>query len=180
MAFQQLSGHFGLATKAAVLQERVLTNMIAAKTMLAAASIDAALGVLRATTAFTLLVVLRFVLRNNRAAVAVLILIFSTIFVTYGVRATWLELGINLILNCIAVFVFVQYGFVATIVALTFALMLGEFPWTTDLSTWFAPQTIMGWGIVAVILGYGFLTAVGGRSLFRDPLSDPVTAAPRR
>jgi hypothetical protein len=52
-------------------------------------------------------------------------------------------------------------------------------PWTLDFSSWVAPQTILAWGIMAVLLGYGFLTAVGGRSIFSDPLSDPVATGVR-
>jgi hypothetical protein len=38
---------------------------------------------------------------------------------------------------------------------------------------------MFAWGIMAVLLGYGFLTAVGGKSLFSDPLSDPVATPVR-
>jgi hypothetical protein len=40
-------------------------------------------------------------------------------------------------------------------------------------------QTLLGCALVVVILAYGFLTATHGRSIFRDPLSDPVPGGPR-
>jgi hypothetical protein len=52
--------------------------------------------------------------------------------------------------------------------------MFSDFPWTSDLSTWFAPQTLLGWAVIVVALAYGFMIAVRGHSLFQDPLSDPV------
>jgi hypothetical protein len=39
---------------------------------------------------------------------------------------------------------------------------------------------MFAWGILLALLGYGFLTAVGGKSIFSDPLSDPVGARPPR
>jgi hypothetical protein len=93
------------------------------------------------------------------------------------VRTTWLEWGLSLVVDAFGVFILVRYGLVATVMCFAMGLMLEGFPWTTDLSTWFAPQTILGWTIVLAILVYGFLTAVGGRSLFRDPLSDTAGMA---
>jgi hypothetical protein len=52
--------------------------------------------------------------------------------------------------------------------------MAERFPWTTDFGAWFAPQLMLGWVVILALLAYGFTTAVGGRSLFKDPLSDPV------
>ena len=40
-------------------------------------------------------------------------------------------------------------------------------------------SSVIAWGIMAVLLGYGFMVAVGGWSLFSDPLSDPVATAAR-
>ena len=59
------------------------------------------------------------------------------------------------------------------------SLLVDGLPWTLDFSSWVAPQTMFAWGIMVVLLGYGFMTAVGGKSLFSDPLSDPVATAVR-
>ena len=75
-----------------------------------------------------------------------------------------------------------RYGYVALIVAMFVGGLAGDLAWTLDLGSWFAPQTMFAWAIVAVVAGYGFMTAVAGRSLFQDPLSDPVPgrALPRK
>ena len=178
--FRGLSRHLGLVTEAPTLPPEALITMLGPGGILAASSVASALAVLRTTIAFTVLVVFRFLLRSNRAAAVALLLVFSLVFVSFGARTTWLEVGLNLAVNSIAIFAVLRFGFVMTIVGFSLTIMLTTFPWTSDLSTWYAPQTILGWGIVAAILGYGFLTAVGGRSLFRDPLSEPVGVPPRR
>jgi len=178
--FRWLSRYLGLVTEAPTLQQEALNAMIGPGAILATAFLASAVAILRTTITFTLLVVFRFLLRNNRAAAVALLLVMSLVFVSYEARTAWLEAGLNLAINAIVVFAVLRFGFVMLITAFFMTLMLLTFPWTSDLSTWYASQTIMGWGIVAVILGYGFLTAVGGRSLFRDPLSDPVGVAPRR
>ena len=114
------------------------------------------------------------------AATVALTLLFSFAFVTYGVKSTWLEMGVSLASISLGVFIFIRYGLVAAVVAVATGFLFSDVPWTTDLSTWFAPQTIMGWVIVTAFLVYGFVTAIGGRQLFRDPLSDPVGMTPRR
>lgn len=180
LAFRQVSRHLGLVSGATLLPQETLDLLKGSNAMFAAASVYAAVGFLRATVFFTLLVALRLVLRSSRAAVVASILLFSLAFVTYGARTTWLELAEALIVNGISILVVLRFGFVSAIVSLAVGVMLSAFPWTTDFSTWFAPQVFMGWAVIGAILLYGFLTAVGGRTLFSDPLSDPVAAAPRR
>ena len=179
-AYRHLSRHLGFVTEAATVSERVLASMIAPSALLASASISLAIALVEVMAAYTLLVVLRFLLRNNRAATVALTLLFSFAFVTYGVKSTWLEMGVSLLSISLGVFIFIRYGLVAAVVAVATGFLFSDVPWTTDLSTWFAPQTIMGWVIVTAFLVYGFVTAIGGRQLFRDPLSDPVGMTPRR
>lgn len=178
--YRHLVRHLGLDTEAAALPQATLDAILGPSTMFAAVSAAAATGILRTTITFTLLVVLRFLLRNNRAAIVALVLLFSFTFVDYGSRAVWLEAGITLVINTIVILAVLRLGFVALAVGLSVGLMLYVFPWSSDVSTWYAPQTILGWAFVAAILGYGFFTAVGGRALFSDPLSDPVGVGPRR
>ncbi|MGE5179761.1 MAG: protein kinase domain-containing protein [Bacteroidota bacterium] len=177
--YQHLARHLGLMAHPAAVPPNTLDAIVSANAALATISVSAALGIFRATISFTLLVIFRFLLRSNRAAVVATVLLFSSAFVTYGERSVWLELGTNIALNSIFLAFILRYGFVVTIAALFTGLLMSLLPWTTDLSTWFAPQVVLGWAAMAALLTYGFLTAVAGRSLFRDPLSDPVGVAPR-
>jgi len=169
---RQTTLHLGLVQTAKV-PDGVLDSVIAPNSLLAFASLTLALGFVRVFAGYILLVVLRFLLRSNVVAAIALVILYTLPFVTFGVRTTWLELGFNLAVNAVGIAVLVRYGLVATIVGTAMALMVEGLPWTTNLSTWFAPQTMLGWGIVMAILAYGFLTAVGRRSLFRDPLQEP-------
>jgi hypothetical protein len=172
--YHHLARRLGLTDEAAVLPFRTLGVMIGPRSMLAALSVNLAVGILRATTFFTLLVVSRFILRNNRAAATALTILFALMFVQYGAKTTWLEVGVSVLTSAVVVVLALRFGFLASIVALSTGFMFSDFPWTTDLATWFAPQTLLAWGIVGLALAYGFLIAVRGHSLFQDPLSDPV------
>jgi hypothetical protein len=70
--------------------------------------------------------------------------------------------------------VMLRFGFVAALATWFTVGMLSSMPWTTDFDVWFAPQVMLSWVVILAMLGYGFATAVGGRSLLSDPLGDPV------
>jgi hypothetical protein len=108
------------------------------------------------------------------------VLILALISVEYGQRTAWLSAGLGLVTAAFGVALALRYGFVAAIAAFYVSSLAGDLPWTSGLGSWVAPQTLLGWAIVAALLVYGFLTATRGRSLFRDPLSDPVLGGPRR
>jgi hypothetical protein len=71
-------------------------------------------------------------------------------------------------------FIALRFGYIAAIVSAAVTRFAAEFPWTTDFSAWFAPQTVLSWAVVAGLLAFGLLRALGGKSLFSDPLNDPV------
>jgi hypothetical protein len=81
--------------------------------------------------------------------------------------------AVSLVFNLVITAFALRFGYVAGILAFFFSSLLDEFPWTTDMSTWMAPQAVLLWGIAAAFLAYGFVTATRGRSLFRDPLGTP-------
>jgi hypothetical protein len=179
-AIQHLARRMGLTASPIILNAAGLGATIAPQAVMSLSTGWIAVSMTRVLTYFTLLVVLRFLLRNSRAAVLVLWLAFTVLFQDYSQKAVWLfliELG-----AVMALFTFttLRYGFVASFVASYFLFATGEMPFTNDLGAWFAPQVLFAWGIVAVVLVYGFTTAVGGRSLFRDPLSDPTFGATRK
>ncbi len=157
-----------------------LELMLAPQRVLFGASHDLAVAFLGATTFFTQAVILRFVLRSNRVALSGLVVLLTLVGVDYGQKTAWLSAGVGLVTAAFGVFLALRYGFVAAIMAFYASSLAGDLPWTSGLGTWLAPQTLLGWGIVAVLLVYGFLTATRGRSLFRDPLSDPVLGGARR
>jgi len=138
-----------------------------------------ALGFIRTTTFYTIMLILRFVLRNSRLAAIATLVVFVLALADYSSKALGLDLLIAFLAWGTATWISVRFGYVALIVIVTVAELSASLPWTLDFSSWVAPQTMFAWGVMALLLGYGFLTAVGGKSLFSDPLSDPVARGVR-
>jgi hypothetical protein len=138
-----------------------------------------ALGFTRATIFYTILLIVRFVLRNNKLAAIVTLLLFVFTLLDYSSKSLWLDVFVSLLAWGVVVWVALRFGYVALIATITVVSLVDFLAWSLDLSSWVAPQTLFAWGIMAVLLGYGFMVAVGGRSLFSDPLSDPVATAVR-
>jgi len=176
---EYLARSIGLDVKAIAIAPNTLDTMLGSQDVLGALSIDLALGTLRVTTYITILIILRFVLRNNRAAVAGVVLIFTAMFIDYSAKTFWLHLAVFLSMNILGTFVTLRFGLLAGMVTMSTGLIFGDLPWTTDLGSWFGQQAVLGGLILLALVGYGFMVAVGGKSLFRDPLHDPVAASVR-
>jgi len=173
----------GFTVDPAKLSSQLLDTVISAPSVLAQVSLALALGLNRATTFFTILLILRFVLRNNRLAVIATLLLFVFALGDYSSKSLWLDIPVSLLVWAAVVWIAVRFGYVATIFIVAVSILAESIAWTLDFSSWVAPQTLFAWGIMAVLLGYGFMTAVGGKSLFSDPLSDPLLEphrSPRR
>ncbi len=178
----QLARTMGFLRSPAQLGSSALDTMVSASFVMMTVTFDLALSFLRATTFFTLLVILRFVLRSNRLAAIGVILFFGLVGLDYADKAIWFNAPFSVAIASVSMLIALRYGYVALIVAMFVGGLAGDLAWTLDLGSWFAPQTMFAWAIVAVVAGYGFMTAVAGRSLFQDPLSDPVPgrALPRK
>jgi serine/threonine-protein kinase len=158
----------------------LLDTVVSAQSVLAVVSLVLALGIFRATTFYTILLILRFVLRNNRLAAIATLILFNLALTDYSSKSLWLDFPISLLAWGGVLWVALRFGYVTLIVVVIVSSLSEVLPWTLDFSSWVAPQTILAWGIMAVLLGYGFLTAVGGKSIFSDPLSDPVRVPARK
>ncbi|HEU4333799.1 MAG TPA: hypothetical protein VFT32_04835, partial [Candidatus Eisenbacteria bacterium] len=107
-------------------------------------------------------------------AARVAVALTGVLDLAWGTKGFWLGAATSLLASAMIIFVAVRYGYVAVVVGGAVQNLLTRIPWTTDVGGWYAPQILLGWVLVAVPLVFGFVVAVGGRSLFRDPLSDPV------
>ena len=164
----------GFPADPARLSGALLDTMTGAPSALAMVCLALALGFTRATIFYTILLIFRFVLRNNKLAVLVTLLSFVLTLLDYSSKSLWLDLPVSLLAWGLVVWVALRFGYVALIVAIAVVSLVQFLAWSIDFSSWIAPQTLFAWGIMAVLLGYGFMVAVGGRSLFSDPLRDPV------
>jgi hypothetical protein len=153
--------------------------MVHPPSLLANLCLALAVGILRATLFYTILVIFRFVLRKNvLAAIATIVCVLFALS-DLSSKALGLDLIAGAVIWTAGALIALRFGYVATLVSLFLGLLTASQPFSLDFSSWVAPQTAFAWAIVLALVAYGFLTAVAGHSLFRDPLSDPVATAVR-
>ena len=180
LGIQALERHFGLSIDPPRLSGDMLDTMISAPQIVAQVAYAMAIGFLRATTFYTILVIFRFVLRNNRLAAVATLLFLALSELNYGSKAVGVDAVYGVIMIGLGVAIALRYGYVALLAAWFVGTLADSLAWSLNFNSWVAPQTMFAWGIVLALLGYGFMTAVGGKSIFSDPLSDPVGARPTR
>ena len=170
--------HLGLDTEPLQIRASTFAGLLGPQAVVSIVTIDLAIGILRATTYITLLVILRFVLRGNRAAAIGILFVFAAFWTEFGGKAMLLSAAFGLVISAIVLAVALRYGYLALMAGVFVGLLTSDLPWTTEVDAWFAPQVLLSWGVVAAMMIYGFVTAVGGRSLFRDPLGHPGKGVP--
>jgi hypothetical protein len=123
---------------------------------------------------FTILLIARVVFRSNWAAIATVFLFFGTFYYLSaasvdGPLAAAVGTGIG-----VATFAFValRFGFLAVLTAAFLMQTIGIVPGTTDLSAWYSGRMFLVLAPFFGLLVFGFLTALGGRSIFRDPIGE--------
>jgi len=124
---------------------------------------------------FTIMVVLRGVLRKNWLALSVLAVMFMFFADTSSLSPGMLPmfLATSLVLNAAIVFVAVRFGLLAAVITSFCANIFGVLPWTTDLGSWLGGQVMLQWVLVLAICGFAFVTATRGQMTFGDILSEP-------
>lgn len=124
---------------------------------------------------FTIMVVLRAVLRKNWLALSVLAVMFSFLANSLELSpgSLLIFLMTSLILNAVIVLVAVRYGLVATLVAAFSSSLLEGLPWTTNLGSWLGGQVMLQWVIVLAVCVFAFVTATRGQLALGDILSEP-------
>jgi uncharacterized membrane protein len=68
-----------------------------------------------------------------------------------------------------------RFGFLAAMTGGFVTQLVPLVPWTTDLSVWYADRMLIAIAILGVLLMYGFVIALGGKSLFKDPILERGT-----
>lgn len=172
-SYQDVGRALGMVTKTAQINELALPGLLAMKTLLGFLSVMLAVAFVRVLGFFTTLVLLRYLLRSNRAAligIAILFFVYIWSGLDSGIEPTILLVPFALTFVLAALFFTFRFGFLAAVAMYFFVQLADGFPWTTNLQTPFASQTLLSWAIVLVILAYGFFAAVGGKSILRDPL----------
>jgi len=161
----------GLSHEPARIGDFAINAMVGASSTVMTLCYLLAISLLLATSTFTLLVILRFLLRHNLAAVIGVVIIMA---LSGGLTdAPWIALAFGIVAGSLMATVGLRFGYVALFIAILTINAGGDLVWTLDFGSWFAQSALFSWGLLLVILGYGFATAVAGRSIFHDPLGVP-------
>ena len=168
-----LSLSMGLRSEPIVAVRPQLESLLGGREALLTCTTVLAIAAVQAMTYLTLLLVFRFLFRNDVATRVVTTVVYATLLPDYSQPISWLVLLVALLTVATGTFMILRYGFVAALVGL-FSVQLANFlVWTTDFSGWIGPLTAISWAVVGILLAYGFTTAVAGQSLFKDPLGEP-------
>jgi len=176
---QILERSLGLVTTPLKLSTDLFMSMVSAPSTVGSICYTIAVSFLQVTGFYTLLVIVRFVLRKNWLAIVGTNLLFMLVGIDFTSKAIGIDIPVQVVLFALAMFVALRFGYVAMLVAVTGVTLAQNLPWSLDFSSWIAPQTMFAWASLAVAVGFSFMTAVGGRSIFSDPLSDPVATSVR-
>jgi hypothetical protein len=115
---------------------------------------------------FIILTVLRYVLRNQWAAAAGFVAIF-TVLNSLNSYHPWVAAASGVLIYAIAAFALVRFGLVTLVVAVFVADTMLNVPVTLDFSRWYASSAMCIPIIVLVVGAWGFYTALGGQKLFK-------------
>ena len=80
--------------------------------------------------------------------------------------------GCYFVIVSLHVVVLLRFGLVAFVVAMFFWLRLMDLPISLDFSTWYATGSIVTMLTFVAVAAYGTHTALAGRSLFKDELTE--------
>ena len=69
-------------------------------------------------------------------------------------------------------YVALRFGFLAATIGGSLVQIAAVMPWTTDLSVWYSDRMLVAIAILGSLLVYGFVIALGGRAIFKDPILD--------
>jgi hypothetical protein len=113
------------------------------------------------------LFLLRTLLRNQWAAAVACVLLFTVFYAAAnGVLFAPAGLVSWLITSALTVFLLIRFGLLAVVVSGVFNDILGSFPLTTQMSSWYAGLSLAGILLMAALAFYGFYTSLGGRPIF--------------
>ncbi|MGB0040940.1 MAG: hypothetical protein WBQ00_18710, partial [Terriglobales bacterium] len=115
---------------------------------------------------FIILVALRFLLRNQWAAAAGFVAIFTTLNALGSDHHVLASVSAVLV-YAIAAFAVVRFGLITLWVAVVVANTLLNVPVTFDFSRWYAPSVLCVPIVMLALAAWGFYIALAGQQLFK-------------
>ncbi len=115
---------------------------------------------------FFLLFGLKVLLRKEWIAGIVLVALFA---LPRGLSSTFMavEIPAQIIVYGIAVVIVLRFGFVPLACAVFTVNLLGNVPFSADLSVWYMPASIMALLSVVALAAWGFYTSLGGEPVWK-------------
>ena len=108
------------------------------------------------------LVILRFVLRSQKAAIVMSILLVA-LFASGG--SSPLDLISGLIFSATLFFALMRFGFLAALLCGFINIVIGNLPMTLHASAWYSGYGFLTLAVLAAIVLYAFRFSLGGRAL---------------
>jgi serine/threonine protein kinase len=118
---------------------------------------------------FFLLFGLKVLLRKEWIAAIVLVAIFA---IPRGLSSTFMavEIPAQILVYAIAVVIVLRFGFVPLVCAIFTINLMANVPFSTDLSAWYMPTSILALLSVVAIAGWGFYHSLGGEPVWRPEI----------
>jgi hypothetical protein len=133
---------------------------------------------------YLFLAVVRLVTRRDWVSMVIAVVLFTAVQNAAGLLTgpfewslLWRDVAPTLLGNLLSVLLLVRVGLIAGIM-MEFAGQASDLvPLTLALSAPYAPQALLGMGVIVLPALYGFWVSLGGQPLFKDPL---LTEKPAR
>jgi hypothetical protein len=106
------------------------------------------------------------ILRKQWLAASVVIVMLAGIYAMNDSNAL-IGWPVNILFFGLMVFTLMRFGLLAVATALFVAVFLNQFPLSTDLSVWYAGDTIFVALTILAIAVFGFRTTLAGQPLFK-------------
>jgi hypothetical protein len=112
------------------------------------------------------LFLLRALLRKEWAAAIAWVLLFTVFNPAAANQFAPVVLAVALINASLNAFLLIRFGLLVLVAAEVFNNILGSFPLTTQMSSWYASLSLAGILLLAAMALYAFYTSLGGRPVF--------------
>jgi serine/threonine-protein kinase len=111
------------------------------------------------------------IFRRDWAAILLLLLIMSLLTGLSGLYPS-IDITFGLVSGALSIFVLLRFGLLALFATEFFALTVFFYPITTNLSAWYASDTLFALAITLGLIGFSFYTTLAGQPLFGSALDD--------
>jgi hypothetical protein len=127
---------------------------------------------------FTIILILRLIVRRDDVAavlatLACTLAAFPLVFSGSGMASVAV---VSLAWGVCLGFLGLRFGLLAAFVGAYIFQVLDLIPWTTHFSDWYSGRMWTALAALAVLLAYGVVTALGGRSILKDPMTEQARA----